>query len=845
VRAGVNYKFDPAFGGFDVLPGIGLPLIYKAPAYKAPPYGAPVATAWSWAGPYLGINVGYSAGKSKTDTVFSDANAGSALFATGSSDNLNGVIAGFQGGYNWVASNWLVAGVEADIQLSTQNTTPTYICPGAICNPLIGDAAPVAASLDRAQKLDWFATVRGRLGATVTPDTLMYVTGGLAVAEIKTAGTISGFSSSVDDNGNPVVTPAGLNFYDHRTKAGWTAGAGIEAHLSGNLTGKVEYLYLDFGRVATSATNPLNATPIAVNLDSRVTDHIVRVGVNYKFDPLATVYDTALAAKGLPLDKAPMVTAWSWAGPYLGVNYGYGWGKSNTDTVLSDASSGAALLATNTSPKLDGMTFGGQAGFNWQSGLWVAGIEADFQQSRQRGRAATLNCAGGVCNPAIAAFGLDAPVSARMAQKLEWFGTLRGRLGVTPTPESLLYATGGLAIGRIKTSGSITGSSLTLTPGVIEGVTEVLVPDVDPEGNPIEVLVQVPIEIPTVTASTSPATSSFVSHTTKAGFAVGAGAEVRLAGNWTGKVEYLYLDFGRVATATTNPLNSTPLAINFDSRVTNHIARVGLNYKFDPNGAAYAASADAKSPMLFKAPVLAAWTWAGPYVGGTIGYSAGKSKTDTGFSDPASGAELFATSASRRLDGGIGGAQAGYNWLAGMWLAGVEGDLNYSGQRAKLNAMCPGQICNPALVGVIGDPSVLAKFEDGQKLEWFASLRGRLGVTVTPDAIAYVTGGLAVGEVMTAGTVFGFDGDGNPVNTIVSSHNTQAGWTVGGGIEGRLLGNWTAKIEYLYLDLGTITTIPAPAVNSTTATAFNSRITDNLLRVGVNYKFDPNEIWAY
>jgi opacity protein-like surface antigen len=248
--------------------------------------------------------------------------------------------------------------------------------------------------------------------------------------------------------------------------------------------------------------------------------------------------------------------------------------------------------------------------------------------------------------------------------------------------------------------------------------------------------------------------------------------------------------------------------------------------------------------MLFKVPVLAAWTWAGPYLGGTIGYSAGKSNTDTIFSDPASGAQLFATNGSRRLDGAIGGAQTGYNWLAGMFLAGVEGDLNYSGQRAKLNAVCPGEICNPGLIGVIGDPSVTARFEQGQKLEWFATMRARLGVTVTPDAIAYVTGGLAIGEVMTAGTVFGFDGDGNPVNTIVSSHNTKAGWTVGGGLEGRLVGNWTAKIEYLYLDLGTVTTIPAPAPNATTAAAFNSRITDNLLRVGVNYKFDPNEIWA-
>jgi opacity protein-like surface antigen len=384
-----------------------------------------------------------------------------------------------------------------------------------------------------------------------------------------------------------------------------------------------------------------------------------------------------------------------------------------------------------------------------------------------------------------------------------------------------------------------------VTQGVIQGVTQGTTTDVDADGNPIEVPIDIPFEIPTVTASTNPVTSSFSSVTTKAGYAVGAGAEVRLAGNWTGKVEYLYLDFGRVSTAGTNPLNSTPLAINFDSRVTNQIVRVGLNYKFDPNGAVYDAPAGAKAPMLFKAPILVAWTWAGPYIGGTIGYSAGKSKTDTIFSDTGSGAELFATNGSRRLDGAIGGAQAGYNWLAGMFLAGVEGDLNYSGQRAKLNAVCPGEICNPGLIGVIGDPSVTAKFEQSQKLEWFATVRARLGVAITPDAIAYVTGGLAVGEVMTAGTVFGFDGDGNPVNTIVSSHNTKAGWTIGGGLEGRLVGNWTAKIEYLYLDLGSVTTVPATAPNATVATAFNSRITDNLVRVGVNYKFDPlDALWA-
>jgi iron complex outermembrane receptor protein len=249
-------------------------------------------------------------------------------------------------------------------------------------------------------------------------------------------------------------------------------------------------------------------------------------------------------------------------------------------------------------------------------------------------------------------------------------------------------------------------------------------------------------------------------------------------------------------------------------------------------------------PSLLKAPIRSAWTWAGFYVGGTIGYGWGKSSTDTVFSDPATASQLLATNGSRKLDGAIGGAQGGYNWVAGNLLAGVEADLNYAGQRARMRAGCPGEVCNPALVGIVSDPSVVALSDQGQKLEWFATLRGRLGATVTPNALAYITGGLAVGEVMTAGTVFGFDGDGNPVNTIVSSHNTKGGWTIGGGLEGRLVGNWTAKLEYLYLDLGSVATVPTPVANSTVAVAFNSRITDNIVRVGINYKFDPNAAWT-
>ena len=95
---------------------------------------------------------------------------------------------------------------------------------------------------------------------------------------------------------------------------------------------------------------------------------------------------------------------WTWAGAYLGLNAGYGFGKSNTDTVISDSTAGTPLVATSTSSKLDGMIFGAQAGFNWQSGPWVAGIEADIQSSRQPGRTTTFDCAGATCNSGARSF---------------------------------------------------------------------------------------------------------------------------------------------------------------------------------------------------------------------------------------------------------------------------------------------------------------------------------------------------------------------------------------------------------------------------------------------------------
>src|SRR5262249_21592290 len=149
------------------------------------------------------------------------------------------------------------------------------------------------------------------------------------------------------------------------------------------------------------------------------------------------------------------------------------------------------------------------------------------------------------------------------------FRTLRARLGRTLTPDFMVYATGGLAVGRINTSGTISGSSLTVTQGVthsvMPSVEHTVIPGVGggggvhddkrPVATQVDTPVNIPVDTPFVTASINPVSTQFTSHTTKAGWALGAGAEVRLGGNWTGKIEYLYLDFGTVSTTAGLPTN--------------------------------------------------------------------------------------------------------------------------------------------------------------------------------------------------------------------------------------------------------------------------------------------------
>jgi outer membrane immunogenic protein len=206
---------------------------------------------------------------------------------------MSGSISGVQAGWNWQVQNFLF-GIESDVQALGQRGTGSY---GAtIVDPTAPNPTNAVAVTDSA-KLDWFGTARGRFGLT-SDRWLAYVTGGLAYGEVAVSG------SAQPINAFATVLNAPLVWNQSSTKVGWTIGAGVENAISANWSWRVEYLYLDLGRIASNVSggvgsdngfpsncygNTVNgcrnaAAPASGIVTSAFTDSIVRVGINYKLN---------------------------------------------------------------------------------------------------------------------------------------------------------------------------------------------------------------------------------------------------------------------------------------------------------------------------------------------------------------------------------------------------------------------------------------------------------------------------------------------------------------------------------------------------------------------------------
>jgi outer membrane immunogenic protein len=238
-------------------------------ALKAPP---PPLVVDEWTGPYIGLNLGGSWGRSRT--TYYDPDPAFVPFST--SQNMDGVLGGAQIGYNLQFNKTWLVGIEADFQGTGQRGSATFPPITEIFGVPGIAVTTVTTTGTLTQKMPWFGTVRARLGAEPSSNLLLFVTGGLAYAEIKSTAAISA----------TVATPVGTGTFAtsssvNNDRAGWTAGAGAEWMFAKNWSAKVEYLYMDYGHINDGFLGV--GTLAVLGINSHVTDNVVRAGVNLHF----------------------------------------------------------------------------------------------------------------------------------------------------------------------------------------------------------------------------------------------------------------------------------------------------------------------------------------------------------------------------------------------------------------------------------------------------------------------------------------------------------------------------------------------------------------------------------
>ena len=199
-----------------------------------------------------------------------------------------------------------------------------------------------------------------------------------------------------------------------------------------------------------------------------------------------------------------------------------------------------------------------------------------------------------------------------------------------------------------------------------------------------------------------------------------------------------------------------------------------------------AVSADLRAPVYKAPPAVPAWSWTGCFAGG----HAGSLWTRQSWTNLTPGGDFFgAWLGGHQANSWLGGVQAGYNFQNGPWVFGVEGDIQAAGADGTF---APWKFSNP----------------------WFGTLRGRAGYAFS-NILFYGTAGLAFGELRAQ--TFGW----------TESHTT-AGWTAGVGAEVGFAPNWSAKLEYLYVDLSS---------SQFAITGVSNGYSASVVRAGVNYHF--------
>ncbi len=261
--------------------------------------------------------------------------------------------------------------------------------------------------------------------------------------------------------------------------------------------------------------------------------------------------------------------AQSWTGFYIGANAGVGWGNASSVNQPVDPASQSFFLSAfsnfapgsfDTSLNQNGWVGGVQAGYNWQAGAWVWGVEADIQKSAINGSGSQR----AFLDPGVfgSSFGFDVNTDSN----LYWFGTVRGRVGFLIAPNFLFYGTGGLSYGGIGNGGSVV---------------------LAPSGQPMSAAFAAGgFVFACGTTVANPTSACYAGSGTEVriGWTAGLGGEWKLDTNWSVKFEYLHVELQGMSInlVSSSPPSTAGVSTNFVfGDQAYDIVRVGLNYTFN------------------------------------------------------------------------------------------------------------------------------------------------------------------------------------------------------------------------------------------------------------------------
>jgi outer membrane immunogenic protein len=260
-----------------------------------------------------------------------------------------------------------------------------------------------------------------------------------------------------------------------------------------------------------------------------------------------------------------------WTGFYVGANFGYGRRDPSIDFSGEPATQAAFFASGVLSPSVSvdprGFLGGLEGGYNRQFGRWVIGVEADLAYASIHdfgsadtgiGRTMLAGCLVGPGTTCVLSRTFLYDVSGE--QKIDAFGTLRGRGGFLVTDRLLAFATGGLAFGEAKLSAAITNNAGTQ------------IVNVNGNNNP-----PTPLSSACFDVCAAGLASQWL-----IGWTIGGGLEYAVGDRWSVKAEYLYYDLGRLSVTFSDPhVGLSTFMFNASADYTGHIVRIGANFKFE------------------------------------------------------------------------------------------------------------------------------------------------------------------------------------------------------------------------------------------------------------------------